>query len=280
MAIHRIRKERNFTQVPNSIINDGRLSYAALGLLVWILSLIDNWHFTQAGVVAWNKKNGRRNHKDSIKTALNELISAGYLYCPDNRTHAANGRFEDGEWEIFEDYTQNPRYSPPAGNPPADFPATDTPAAQLPPADSATGIKTINTKTNSSNTSFCNTVKNQSTIDAADLAAEKEDIKAEIGYDEILSSRPGSEALLNAIIHEIAVVELSTDKHIRIGSDNIIREEALAHFYALTSDHVYKVIDAIEGGSGEIKHLDKYVRRALYNAVPDLDIAHPPPHTA
>lgn len=270
MAIHRIRKEGNFTQVPNSIINDGRLSYTALGLLVWILSLINNWHFTQGGIAGWNKKYGRRNRKDSIKTALNELISTGYLYCPDNRTHAPNGQFADGEWEIFEDYTQNPHYSPQAGNPPVGIPEVDTPAVEPPPTDNATGIKTISIKTNSSNTLLSKTVKNQSTIDAAELAAEKEEVKRDISYDEILSARPDSAGLLNVIVHEIAVVELSDDAYVRVGKDKLRREEAVSRYYALTTDHIIKVIDSIEAAPYEIKHLDSYVRKALYNAVQDF----------
>ncbi|MBR3560583.1 MAG: hypothetical protein IKN81_03520 [Oscillospiraceae bacterium] len=270
MAVHRIHKKGNFTQIPNSIINDGRLSYAALGLLVWILSLIDKWHFTQDGITGWNKKYGRRNRKDSIKTALHELISAGYLYCPDNRTHALNGQFADGEWEIFEDYTQNPHYSPQAGNPPVGIPEVDTPAVELPPTDNATGIKTISIKTNSSNTLLSKTVKNQSTIDAAELAAAKEEVERDISYDEILSSRPESVGLLDVIVHEIASVELSDDAYVRIGKEKICREKAVSHYYALTAVHVIKVIDSIEAAPSEIKHLNSYVRKALYNAVQDF----------
>ena len=279
MAIHRIRKEGNFTQIPNSIINDGRLSYTALGLLVWILSLINNWHFTQGGIAGWNKKYGRRNRKDSIKTALNELISTGYLYCPANRKRKSDGQFADEEWEVYEDYTQNPHYSPPAEKPTADNPAMNTPAAESPPGDNTAGIKIININTSSNNTLLSKTVKNQFKNDAVDLAETEETIKREIGYDDILTSRPESTGLLNVIVREIATVELSTDKYIRIGKDDIIREDALAHFYALKSNHIFKVIDAIDGISEEIKHLDKYVLKALYNAVPDSDVIHPRPHT-
>ena len=114
--------------------------------------------------------------------------------------------------------------------------------------------------------------KNQSTIDAAELAAAKEDVKHEIGYEEILSSRPDSAGLLDIIVHEIASVELSDDAYVRIGKDKIRREEAVSRYYALTTGHIIKVIDSIESAPSEIKHLDSYVRKALYNAVHDIHI--------
>ena len=112
--------------------------------------------------------------------------------------------------------------------------------------------------------------KNQSTIDAADLAAAKEDIRHEIGYEEILSSRPESAGLLDVIVHEIATVELSDEAYVRIGKEKIRREKAVSHYYALTANHIIKIIDSVEAAPSEIKHLDNYVRKALYNAVQDF----------
>ena len=72
------------------------------------------------------------------------------------------------------------------------------------------------------------------------------------------------------IVHEIASVELSDDAYVRIGKEKIRREKAVSHYYALTAVHVIKVIDSIEAAPSEIKHLDSYVRKALYNAVQDF----------
>lgn len=52
----------------------------------------------------------------------------------------------------------------------------------------------------------------------------------------------------------------------------IRREEAVSRYYALTTDHIIKVIDSIEAAPYEIKHLDSYVRKALFNAVHDIRV--------
>ena len=45
--IHRQpRITTNFTVVPNQILNDGRISFRAKGLLVYILSKPDHWRTT------------------------------------------------------------------------------------------------------------------------------------------------------------------------------------------------------------------------------------------
>ena len=76
--------------------------------------------------------------------------------------------------------------------------------------------------------------------------------------------------LSRIIVHEIATVELSDDAYVRIGKEKIRREKAVSHYYALTAVHVIKVIDSIEAAPSEIKHLDVYVRKALFNAVHDI----------
>jgi hypothetical protein len=43
-VIIRRKVNRNFTVIPNEIMNDERLSFEALGLLGFLLSRPDNWH--------------------------------------------------------------------------------------------------------------------------------------------------------------------------------------------------------------------------------------------
>ena len=59
------------------------------------------------------------------------------------------------------------------------------------------------------------------------------------------------------------------DEYLRL-SDDLCDYRAAIDYYALTTDHIFKVIDSIEAAPYEIKHLDSYVRKALYNAVQDF----------
>lgn len=67
-------RTRGFTQVDNRVISDKRMSLKALGLFTYMWSKPDDWEFY---VLAISKdfKDGR----DSIRSAINELISLGYL---------------------------------------------------------------------------------------------------------------------------------------------------------------------------------------------------------
>jgi hypothetical protein len=61
--IIRRKVNSNFTVVPNEPINDGRLTFAALGLLTYLLSRHDNWTISIAqlqkrGIIGRDKAQG------------------------------------------------------------------------------------------------------------------------------------------------------------------------------------------------------------------------------
>jgi predicted transcriptional regulator len=56
------------------VLQDERLSFRALGVLSYLLSLPDSWQ-TSAAKLASKRKEGR----DAVETALSELDDAGYL---------------------------------------------------------------------------------------------------------------------------------------------------------------------------------------------------------
>lgn len=73
MRIHRSRHARGFTVLPNTLLQDRRLSYTARGLLADLLSRSDGW-----------SEDGRRMADSSpqgrlaVAKALRELAAAGY----------------------------------------------------------------------------------------------------------------------------------------------------------------------------------------------------------
>jgi hypothetical protein len=101
-----IRREhrRNYTTIANELINDDRLSYEVLGLLLFLLSLPDDWeiHVNQL------RRRGRIG-RPRMYRILNQLQQAGYLR--HDRIRDQRGVLTGGYWIVCED----PALAPPIG---------------------------------------------------------------------------------------------------------------------------------------------------------------------
>ena len=74
MSIFRVEKNKNYTIISNYHLRDKNLSLRTIGLLSLILSLPENWDYSQAGLAAICK-----DGEDSIRSGLKELEKHGYL---------------------------------------------------------------------------------------------------------------------------------------------------------------------------------------------------------
>lgn len=92
MSIVRIKKERNFVQINKEMLEEQQLSLKAKGLISFCLTKPDDWQF-HIEQLASVLKEGER----SIRSALNEAITAGYAFR--FQTRKENGDF--GPWEII-----------------------------------------------------------------------------------------------------------------------------------------------------------------------------------
>lgn len=70
----RVAKRDRFTTLDRRTVNDGRLSFRARGVLLWVLDKPDDWE-TNSTAIAEAGLEGR----DAVRTALNELSALGYL---------------------------------------------------------------------------------------------------------------------------------------------------------------------------------------------------------
>jgi len=77
---------RDFTQVPNDLINDASISRDARFLFVWLCSKPDDWKFYNEGV---NKALGCKD--DARRKYMKELYDKGWLFVTQNRK-------DDGSW--------------------------------------------------------------------------------------------------------------------------------------------------------------------------------------
>lgn len=122
MSIIRTKRTNNFTTVPNSLLNDARLRWNDLGLLVYLLSKPDTWAVRVDALV---KERGIG--RDSVYESLKRLREHGYA----KLIKYSNGTTE---WTIFDKpYQDNPdqaiqdKAHPNTDNPDQDNPDQDFP---------------------------------------------------------------------------------------------------------------------------------------------------------
>lgn len=95
MAILRKANKKRFEIIDHALIRDERLSLKGLGLLIKLLSLPDNWEFSEVGIAA-----AFRATRDIIRPILKELEEIGYLKREQTRTET--GSFGAADWTIFD----------------------------------------------------------------------------------------------------------------------------------------------------------------------------------
>lgn len=95
MSIFRVEKNANYTVISNYHLRDKNLSLKTIGLLSLILSLPENWDYSQAGLAAICK-----DGEDSIRSGLKELEKYGYL--ERERERDENGHMRGIIYRIYE----------------------------------------------------------------------------------------------------------------------------------------------------------------------------------
>lgn len=105
--------KKNFTTIPNELLQDQRLSCRDRGLLVWMLSKSQEWKFSQMGIAAELSLDGEA----SIKAGVKSLQEAGYLTIERNRQ--AQGKLSSTVWTV---YDQPQGENQLMGSPQVDFP--------------------------------------------------------------------------------------------------------------------------------------------------------------
>lgn len=133
-VIVRRRVESNFTTLPNELIRDNRLSWKAMGLLVYLLAHPANFRLNLV-YLARQRPSGR----DATRSALRELEAAGYVRI--ERSHDSRGRFSTTTWMVSQ--TPDFRPDPPCSEKPHTVnPARENPKLESPASDKPTLIST------------------------------------------------------------------------------------------------------------------------------------------
>lgn len=135
--ILRRRVKTNFTTLNNKLILDNQLSWKALGIITYLLSLPPDFklYLKMLG-------NLRPSGRDSTKTGLDELREHGYLRIEKIRDEET-GRFIGNLWEV----TDSPNsFESESNSPETDFPNTDIPNLDFPNSENPTLISTNSNK--------------------------------------------------------------------------------------------------------------------------------------
>ncbi len=138
MIIRAPRPESHFYVLDKRISEDRRLSWAARGLLIYILGKPDNWRISISALINEVAGSAKPSGRDATYALLDELIKAGYV-----RREQARGR--DGKvsgvtYVVFEAPSPLPA-QPDTANPPLpDEPHTEKPDTEMPHAANPTLI--------------------------------------------------------------------------------------------------------------------------------------------
>lgn len=135
-TIFRVEKNKNYTVMSNHHLKDKNLSLKAKGLLSVMLSLPDDWDYSEKGLMTITGEG-----RDSIRGALRQLEAFGYLVR--EQVKGEDGRFGSTVFHIFEKPVDNGS-SPLTENPSTEKPSTGKPSADEPSTANPTLLSTNN----------------------------------------------------------------------------------------------------------------------------------------
>lgn len=107
MAVLRKSKKSDYTIVDNNIFKNSKLTLKAKGMICTMLSLPDNWQFSEEGLAQLSN-----DSRTGIRSTLNELMEYGYLTRKQLKNDA--GKFTNMEYTIYEE----PLYQKPTSEKP------------------------------------------------------------------------------------------------------------------------------------------------------------------
>ena len=247
MAVFRVEKTKDITIMSNHHFKNKKLSLKAKGLLSLMLSLPDNWDYTERGLTTLC-----RDGKDSISSALQELEHEGYL--TRKRLRSANGRLTSIEYTIYETPTL---ISAEPGAPKAEKPAQVSPKQASPIQGNPQ-----QSNTNVSSTDLSNT---NNMIDMIDRAQEYHDlIKRNIGYDTLVEKY--TDERVDELVELMVDTIISPNPNCRIEGVEISRELVRNRLLKINNLHVEYVFECLDKTTGRITNPKSYLLTALYNA--------------
>ena len=250
MAVFRVERTGDYTVMSNFHLKDKRLSLKAKGLLSQMLSLPDDWDYTLSGLSYIN-----RESKDAIRSAVNELETAGYIRR--RQTTDASGKFAANEYTIFERPIEG---EPMLDKPLSENPITVNPSAVNPLPENPTQLNTKKSNTQKQNTHGSNTDsipfretaavipperKGRDAMSVTEIENYRELILENIEYDCLKQRYPLYLDDLNEIVELLVETVCAKRKTTRISGADFPHEIVRSRFLKLDSSHIEFVMDSV-----------------------------------
>lgn len=131
----------NFYFLDKKISEDDRLSWAARGLLIFLLGKPDSWEISIGHLEQQTRKSTKKTGKDGIYSLLSELEGVGYVTREQQRDRA--GKFRELNYVVSETTQKQ------TDEPHRDFPDTADPYPGNPPQVSIDGVQKMKKTTTS-----------------------------------------------------------------------------------------------------------------------------------
>ena len=271
MAVFRVERTGDYTVMSNFHLKDKRLSLKAKGLLSQMLSLPDDWDYTLSGLSYIN-----RESKDAIRSAVNELETAGYIRR--RQTTDASGKFAANEYTIFERPIEG---EPMLDKPLSENPITVNPSAVNPLPENPTQLNTKKSNTQKQNTHGSNTDsipfretaavipperKGRDAMSLTEIESYRELIQENIGYEYLCQQYETYREDLDEIVELIVETVCAKRKTTRIAGSDFPHEIVRSRFLKLDNSHIEFVMDCLQKNITEIRNMKQYLLTVLFNA--------------
>mgnify|MGYP000770061410 FL=1 len=271
MAVFRVERTGDYTVMSNFHLKDKRLSLKAKGLLSQMLSLPDDWDYTLSGLSYIN-----RESKDAIRSAVNELETAGYIRR--RQTTDASGKFAANEYTIFERPIEG---EPMLDKPLSENPITVNPSAVNPLPENPTQLNTKKSNTQKQNTHGSSTDsipfretaaaqlperKGRDAMSVSEIENYRELILENIEYDYLCREFSTYREDLDEIVELMVETVCAKRKTTRIAGSDFPHEVVRSRFLKLDSEHIRFVMDGMQKNTTEVRNMKQYLLAVLFNA--------------
>ena len=271
MAVFRVERTGDYTVMSNFHLKDKRLSLKAKGLLSQMLSLPDDWDYTLSGLSYIN-----RESKDAIRSAVNELETAGYIRR--RQTTDASGKFAANEYTIFERPIEG---EPMLDKPLSENPITVNPSAVNPLPENPTQLNTKKSNTQKQNTHGSNTDsipfretaavipperKGRDAMSVSEMESYRDLILENIEYDHLCREFTTYREDLDEIVELMVETVCAKRKTTRIAGSDFPHEVVRSRFLKLDSSHIEFVMECLRNNTTEIRNMKQYLLAVLFNA--------------
>lgn len=258
MAILRNDSRNQYTVVNHSILRDNRLSLKGLGLLVRLLSLPDNWDFSEKGLMAILSQDGQT----SIRTGLKELENLGYL--TRERTRGEKGQILDVVWTIRE--TPKKIENPQLENQSMDNASLENHLQSNINKDKELNNFIINQSylSEAETTEEPKPTPKRATEQQADRIRYEEIIKENIDYDYLIMDNQKDD--IDEIVSILLDAVTSQSEYIRISGQDRPSEAVKSQLLKLDYEHINYVLMCLNENTTKVRNIKSYLLTSLYNA--------------